>query len=268
MFGISPLNLLEKILSATNFGLDIIVDVCPEAGKVANTNKNFRLRSDDRTPSAHLYPPANGQGYWRVVDFGMGEGSRSFSPIDLYMWNMGYSQSQFSVALKELAQKYGVDERLNASVNRPIITQREALPVELGLPPKLEFYNGFAGVDLSVWGPKVKPEHLEAYHWRAVKSMAFVRDGKATTIVATDTYPIFAEECSYYDNSQKQKVFWKVYEPKNSDKAFRFRIIGQVPNNYIYGLDTLRQEWHKNGEEKLEVVLLSAQKAWDISAFG
>lgn len=251
------LYLLDRILTASNRGLDIITDVCPAAAEVANNpKKKFRLRSDERTPSAQLYPPRDSSDSWHVKDYGMGESGGNFSAIDLYMWSKGYTQDKFSMALQELAEQYGVQEELKAGTNRPIIEKRPAQADERGQPEKLDLIEGFNGVDLSVWGPRVKPEHLTALGWHAVKSRKICRDNELITITATDTYPIFAQQCKFIDENGNEKEFWRVYEPKNYDKAYRFHFIGQKPSNYIYGLDALKRAYRKNNEERLPEVLL------------
>lgn len=105
-------NLLEKIYDHSNNGLDIIFDVCPQAVDAVANKRKFRLRSNEHTPSACVYPPTGNVAYWHVKDFGMGEGEGYFSPIDLYMWDRGYTQAQFAIAVQELAEQYGVQDEL------------------------------------------------------------------------------------------------------------------------------------------------------------
>ena len=94
-------DLLEQVYNASNRGLDIITELLPTVDDaVINHKKAFRLRPEERTPSAHLYPPKDSGDCWHVKDFGMGEGGGYFSPIDLYMWING--KSQFRMALEEL----------------------------------------------------------------------------------------------------------------------------------------------------------------------
>ena len=251
------LNLLNRILSESNSGLDIIIGVCPAAAEVThNLKKKFRLRSDERTPSAQLYPPRDSSDSWHVKDYGLGEDGGYFSAIDLYMWSKGYTQDKFSMALQELAEQYGVQEELKPGLNKPVIEKRPAQADERGQPEQLDLFEGFDGIDLSVWGPRVKPEHLTALGWHAVKSRRVFRDNEVITITATDTYPIFAQQCKYTDENGNEKEFWRVYEPKNFDKAFRFHYIGQKPRDYIFGLEALKRVYRKNNEERLPQVLL------------
>ena len=94
-------DLLEQVYDASNRGLDIITELLPTVDDaVINHKKAFRLRPEERTPSAYLYPPKDSGDCWHVKDFGMGEGGGYFSPIDLYMWING--KSQFRMALEEL----------------------------------------------------------------------------------------------------------------------------------------------------------------------
>ena len=56
-------NIVDKILQATNNGLDIILEIFPQA----NTSQNFRIRDaqDDKNPSASLYQDKN-SGRWKI----------------------------------------------------------------------------------------------------------------------------------------------------------------------------------------------------------
>lgn len=252
-------NMIKRVYDATRRGLDIIQSVCPQAADaIDNTKRAFKFRLDERTASAYLYPPDQRCDYWRIVDYGLGEGERFFSPIDLFMMERGYSQSDFSRALHELMEEYGVAEELTSKVNKPEIERRPATPDEIGQQPRVTFRDGFTAEELAVWGPCVKAEHLEALGWKAVTAVARTRENETVITKATTTFPIFAQTCTYLDPNGAQGSFLKLYEPKNPNKAFRFCIIGQKPRHYLFGLDALRNKFRERGEEKLdEVVLVS-----------
>lgn len=251
------LDLIQRILDASNRGLDIITDCCPAAAKVVNnTKKAFRLRSDERTPSAYLYPPKDSGDSWHVKDYGMADGEGYFSPIDLYMREHGYVKSQFSLAIHELAERYGVEETLQKSVNKPDIEQRTALPKEVGQPPVVACRDGFTEEELRTWGPCVKPEHLTELGWQAVVSVQSTKDGKTTIKKSTPTYPIFVQNCAYTNANGTSGSFQKLYEPKNYDKRFRFSSIGEKPSDYVFGLNALRSKFMSNNEEKIDAVIL------------
>ena len=249
---------LKQVYAASNSGLDIILSVCPQAADAVGNKRNFKFRPDERTASAHLYPPDNRCDYWRIVDYGLGEGERWLSPIDLYMMDRGYSQSDFAVALHELMEAYGVAEELSSKVNRPEIERRPAAPGEVGQPPRVTFRDGFTAEELAVWGPCVKPIHLEQLGFKALTAVARTKDGVTTITKATLAYPIFAQTCLYINSNGTQGSFLKLYEPKNPNKAYRFSIVGVKPQHYLFGLNALRQQFEQRGEEKLdEVVLVS-----------
>ena len=250
-------DLIQRILDASNRGLDIITDCCPAAAKVVNnTKKAFRLRSDERTPSAYLYPPKDSGDCWHVKDYGMADGEGYFSPIDIYMREHGYVKSQFSLAIHELAERYGVEETLQKSVNKPDIEQRTALPEEVGQPPVVACRDGFTNEELRTWGPCVKPEHLTELGWQAVVSVQSTKDGKTTIKKSTPTYPIFVQNCAYTNANGTSGSFQKLYEPKNYDKRFRFSSIGEKPSDYVFGLNALRSKFMSNNEEKIDAVIL------------
>lgn len=250
-------DLIQSILDASNRGLDIITDCCPAAAKVVNNPKKaFRLRSDERTPSAYLYPPKDSGDCWHVKDYGMADGEGYFSPIDLYMREHGYVKSQFSLAIHELAERYGVEETLQKSVNKPDIEQRTALPEEVGQPPIVVCRDGFTDEELRTWGPCVKPEHLTELGWQAVVSVQSTKDGKTTIKKSTPTYPIFVQHCAYTNADGTSGSFQKLYEPKNYDKRFRFSSIGEKPSDYVFGLNALRSKFMSNNEEKIDAVIL------------
>jgi hypothetical protein len=262
-------DLLSSIYDATHSGLDIITDLLPAVDDaVINNKKAFRLRPDEKTPSAFVYPPDQKRPYWHVKDYGMGEGGGLFSPVDLYMWDRSYSQDKFRMALEELAERYGVQEELKQSVNKPDTEVRAACPEEIGALPSISLLDGFNGIDLSCWGEGTKPEHLTAYGWSAVSEVRIPKGDKVYVRRPTPTYPIFAQRCDYTDEQGQQQTFYKVYEPKNYDKAHRFLIAGVKPRirNYIYGMQAVRKAFEERDEEKFDVLLIVSGGSDAVSA--
>lgn len=262
-------DLLSRLLDATDDGRRILTDLLSDAIIKGNVDKKFAIRDDDNTPSATLCPPNpkfKGIG-WHIRDFGKRGGW--YSAVDFYMLNRGYSDDQFMLALHELAEMYGISDKLNPKVNVRHTNIREASPEEMNQPPQIEFFDSFDGINLGrVFIPKVKPEHLETYGWRAVKRIAHVKNGQYIEITADpSTYPVFAQECHYTDEQgNDQFSHYKIYEPFNPKKEYRFWSIGDVPSDYMYGRDALMRCWRKGGEKTLSVVLVVSGGSDAISA--
>ena len=74
---------------------------------------------------------------------------------------------------------------------------------------------------------------------------------------STPHYPIFMRECLIHEASgeETEDKFYKVYEPLNVEKGFRFSYTpaGKKPQRYINGLSELKAAYHKmNSEEEKE----------------
>lgn len=246
----------EDILNATHGGLDIILDCYPQAKGCVNTKKHFAIR-DERTPSASLreYDSKSYGKIWQVTDFG-GDG-KGENGISVYMHYKGMRQSQFNEALLQLAAKYGVKDELNRTVNKPDIRQRDARQDEPDGSRPFELNEKFTADELQVLGPKVKQADVDALHWHSVKWIANVKNRRVTVKYSTPHYPIFMRECLIHEASgeETEDKFYKVYEPLNVEKGFRFSYTpaGKKPQRYINGLSELKAAYHKmNSEEEKE----------------
>lgn len=240
---------VEDILNATNGGLDIILDLYPQAKDcVGVKNKHFAIR-DERTPSACLrqYDSPKYGKIWQVTDFG-GEG-RGENAVGCYMHEHGYERSRFNQAILELAAKYGIKDELNHSVNRPEIRQRDANTDEKDGTRSFELNEKFTDFELKVLGPKVTQETVDALHWHSVKWITNVKNRKVTVKYSNEHYPIFMRECVIREahGDEPEEKFYKVYEPLNCDKGFRFSYTpaGKKPQMYINGLAELKAAYHQ-----------------------
>jgi len=232
---------IKKLYEATHQGLDIIKWMYPQA----EVGKKFRIRtSGDSDPSAMLYKQKNGKygEVWGITDFG-DDGWKG--PIDLFMMYTNRGQAQFHEALQELAEHFNVAETLNPKRNMPRIEKRKALPEEQNGTRRWECKAHATADDLAVMGRTVTQQHLDALGWKAVSWISQTKDGQTTVKYSTENYPIFIRECIIReaDDSQPSEKFYKIYEPLNLDKGFRFQTYptGSKPKGYINGLHELRQ---------------------------
>lgn len=247
---------VEDILNATHGGLDIILDCYPQARMCVNTKKHFAIRNE-RTPSASLrqYDSKSYGRIWQVTDFG-GDG-RGENGISVYMNYKGMRQSQFNEALLQLAAKFGVKDELNHSVNKPDIRKRPANQDEQDGTRSFELNDKFTEEELRVLGPKVTQKDVDDLHWHSVKWITNVKNREALVKYSNSHYPIFMRECLIRkgQGGEQDDKFYKVYEPLNFDKGFRFSYTpsGKKPQRYINGLSELKEAYAKfNSEEERE----------------
>lgn len=90
--------------------------------------------------------------------------------------------------------------------------------------------------DALVFGPNVTISMLEEYGWSKISSYKRVLKDKVMIKSSTSDYPIFVRECKGYGDD-KDKFFYKIYEPKSESKAFRFFYYptGGKIANYVNG---------------------------------
>ena len=248
---------ISKLYEATNQGLDIINMIYPQA----EVGKKFRIRErdDDKTPSTSLQKrkiKVNGAEceVWGLTDFG-GDGSWR-NPIDLYMYENSKSQEQFYEALQEIAQHFNVCETVDARKNIPKIEKRPALPEEKDGTRKWNVKEKATIAELAVMGRTVKQNDMDALGWKSVDWITNTKDGQTTIKYSTDDYPIFIRECVIKDadNNSPAEKFYKIYEPMNADKGFRFQVYptGGKPKDYVNGMYELRREHQAYNDKKRE----------------
>lgn len=248
---------VDKIYQATRGGLDIILWLYPQAQDcVGVKGKKFKVR-DEHTPSACLYQRKTEKygDIWGVTDFG-GDGWRS--AIQLFMDDQHFSQDRFNEAILRLAAHFNVTDELNRSVNKADFTERPAKADEPDGHRDFETKE-FTDSELKVLGPNVKLEHVETLHWHSVKWFSYTKDRKTRIRYSNENYPIFMRECVVTEakGDQEEVKFYKVYEPLNPDKGFRFQYFpaGAKPERYVNGLrELIRAQEQMNATE---------QKEWD-----
>lgn len=248
---------VEDILNATNGGLDIILELYPQAKAcIDGSKKHFAIRNE-KTPSAALRK-YNSKSYgeiWQVTDFG-GDG-RGENAVTLYMRENNIDRSHFNEAILQLAAKYGVRDELDHTVNKPDIRQRPARQDEADGSRSFALNEKFTDFELKVFGPNVTQKHLDELHWHSVKWITNVKDRRVTEKYSNAHYPIFMRECliSEAHGDEPEQKFYKVYEPLNCEKGFRFSYTpaGKKPLHYINGLSELKKAYNKyNAEQERE----------------
>ena len=242
---------LNRIYDATNRGKDIVKWLYPQA----EDGKKFCLR-DEKTASAvlHEYETKQYGKVWGITDFG-DDGWKS--PIDLFMESKNMGQNQFYEALQLLAQQFNLCETVNAKKNTPVVDPpRSATSDEKDGTRKWEAKDFASPEELNVLGRTVKQEHLDALGWKSLAWVSYTKDGKTTVRHSTEDYPFFVRECIVKDadGDNPEERFYKIYEPLNADKGFRFHYYpsGAKPQRYVNGLHELKAAFKQYNDKKRE----------------
>lgn len=235
------------IYAVTHHGLDIILYYYPQAEGCVDNKKKFKRRPDEDDASACL---KRYDDCYKVTDFG--DSGTAMSPIDICMQE---ENVRFPEAISLLASRYNVSDELKRSVNKPDIRKRPATADEKEGTRFFELEEKFTADQLAILGPRVKQEHVDALHWHVAKSISYVRNREVTTKYTTLTYPIFMRECTVQKKDGTTDKFYKIYEPLNPDKQWRFSYTpdGVKPKLYINGMAELQKAYRDFNaqEEKL-----------------
>lgn len=226
----------QHILDATSGGLDIIYRCYPQA-KEAQTkaDKRFRIRADERTPSASLKQLDDG--IWVVTDFGGDQVPRN--GIQVYMKE---ELLTFREAIVQLAGIYGVGG-ISAEINKPEFNKRPAIPEEKEGDYFFDIKETIPEADLKVLGPKVTTEICKRYNVYSLVSYTTIKNREAYVTASTDNYPIFL-----FDHG----AFKKLYQPLNPEKQYRFRYFGTKDKDYVNGLKQLSAAYENYRDKQLK----------------
>ncbi|NCC99479.1 MAG: hypothetical protein EOL95_07245 [Bacteroidia bacterium] len=226
--------MIKKILAATHDGLDIIRYYIPQSADVIEGKaKYFKMRSNEHTASACLKKFGD---QWKITDFG--DEARAVSPFEIAQQ---FECIPFNQTLFLLAGRYGVENRLSETINKPKIASRIATGEEKEGDFSYTVKKEPSETDLKVWGPFVKKATLEKYSYYCLESYTITKKNdkgkiKTTTFTANDDYPIFMQDCG---------DFQKIYKPLEPNKAYRFFSHGTIPPDYVRGLRELKKAYEK-----------------------
>lgn len=235
---------IDKLYRSTNGGLWILELHFPGITECIKKNQPFKMRPEEKTASARakMY-----NGVWKVTDFGVD--SKAMSPIDVHMERTGLRLSE---AILDLATRFNITDDLNRQVNKPDIRKVPAEADQIERSCFWEFADEFTKYQCEIMGPHVTSDTLQSLHWYPVKFIAHVKDREVIYKYSTETYPIFMRECWFEDSEGKRDRFYKVYEPLNPEKRFRFSTqpANKKPASYINGLEELAASYTKFNEQE------------------
>lgn len=243
---------IADIYEQTRGGLDIILAWCPDAQEVySGKRKTFRFDDADTKPACTLREHG---GLWYVKNFGESDPSLNAFAVVQKIENCDFGtairlvEERLSLVDPDTGKvkKLGADYR----ADKPGKTEPEGW-YEIVFEEKFTAVHLKTIFSLNIWsklGTKAGQFDEERaiaegskvcayFNFRPVKSYSWVSraEGKGLTkhtMIATETYPIFA-----YD----EDGFQKLYCPKDRDPARRFRYFGEKPRFFMHGLDYVKE---------------------------
>jgi len=222
----------QEILNATHGGLDIILSYYPQAADTLKTaRKEFRIR-DERTPSARLKQLADGN--WVVTDFGDDGVPRNGIQVC-----MKEEEISFREAIVLLAGRYGIGG-INPEINKPTFEKRPAKEDEKEGETYFDIKEEITDKELAELGPLVTREVCKKYNVYSLNSFTYIKNREAQVTISNDNYPIFMRDCG---------EFQKIFQPKNPEKAYRFRYAGQKAKEYVNGFSQAEKAYRDINED-------------------
>jgi hypothetical protein len=215
---------IDQLWLAIDGGKPVILDYYPQAYAGFAGRKNFRMRVDDKSPSASVFREKNNGGkFWYIQDKG-GSDNKARNAIDIIIENENLS---YRDALIFIAQKYApqllTDSQTAKAARTPEIEKSPATVNELILG--LRTSNKFTAAELKILGYEIKQEHCEDLYIKPLDYYITKKNehGNSYIIKATDDYPMY-----YFDYGD----FGKIYQPFGD---LRFIYKGEKPENFIFG---------------------------------
>ena len=223
----------EDIFAATDGGKNVILEYYPQASAGFSGRRNFKIREDDRNPSAVVF---NKQGIWFFQDKG-GSDQKAYTAITLVMER---EHLTFPQALEHIARKYA-PHLINAGTGYKVepMPKMEEVPGVDEIQIKYREDGQFLASELAYLGWKIKQEHCDALQLKPVEYYITRKNekGKSYKISPSEEYPIFA-----YDYG----TWGKIYQPVGK---LRFMSYGQKPDDFIFG-DEKFLRMFKDAKEK------------------
>jgi len=237
----------QRVMDETRNGLDILLDLYPQARDCVGTKKQFKMRLSEKTASATIRQ--NKAGLWVVHDFG-GE-DEDLNAIDAWMRVHGWDRSRFGAAVQTIAQEFGIVDVLSAETNKARVQERAARDDEQEGQWYYEIRE-FTDRELKILGPGVTRDTCAQLHWHALEWYGKVKDRRIKEFHSNEVFPVFLREC-FVEKPEEGKPdrFYKLYRPYEPDKKWRFMYFpeGAKPANYINGLHELRKAWKDLNEK-------------------
>lgn len=209
----------DDVLQATDGGKTVILDYYPQAQAGFDRRRNFKLRADDRNPSATVFFR---DGIWFLQDKG-GSDNKAKTALSIVMEE---ERLTFPQACEFIAAKYAPHLLAGPStvVVKPAPERAEAAPQETMTVQKRKT-GKFTKKELEILGHQITQEVCNELKLVPLDSYITRKNekGKSWKISSTEDYPIF-----YYDYG----TWGRLYQPLGD---LRFMFVGEKPADFIFG---------------------------------
>jgi len=172
------------------------------------------LSHTQKTPSFNIFPCKNGD-EWRFKDFATGDKGNCFDLV-MRLFNLDFTET-----LDKIETDFNLQNKKVMNNNN----NQNSSEYSLNSQP-------FNNNNSSYWEQyHITIDLLNKYNvLNVLEYTALNKQGHPYTIKATHSDPIFAYQ---------SKAFIKIYRPLNAQ--YKFRYLGNKPNDYIFGLEQLPQ---------------------------
>lgn len=265
-------NIIAAIFCSTNKGLDIMGRYFPLVYEYAGTKKKFRIRKNDKNPSAclTLVQGKDGTEKWQLTDYGDPYYSTGRDGIDVFTHEERIASMKD--AIQRLCQMYSIN-----NVESTIQERTEWLPALEGqIEGEFRYAEKpFTQRELKFLAPNgLTAEMCKDLGYHSAEYIERVVNTKNGLMrvqnYSDESHPIFVKVSSYLEEGGEEKKFFKIYRPKTTDKQYKFSYSGQKPTDYINGAAELKKAFIDNGKQKLEcaVIVSGERDALCVKAWG
>lgn len=267
-------SLIERILEATDKGLDIIGDYFPQAREVAGTKKKFRIREGDKNPSACLTLRSGSDGVerWMLTDFGDSFYNTGKDGVDVFQHEEDIADKK--EAVKRLCEQYNINNMKTLHMAKE---RTEWLPALEGQKDGDFCFKEkpFTQRELNFLAPNgLTAEMCKELGYASaeyVERVVITKNGLMRVQTYSDErHPIFVRKSMFEGKDGQECFFWKIYRPKAEDRQYKFSYAGTKPTDYICGELELKRAYEQNGEKQLDcaVIVSGERDALCVKAWG
>ncbi|MGV8914348.1 MAG: hypothetical protein ACOH1X_02755 [Kaistella sp.] len=250
----------HQIFAATNGGLDLIQRFID----FKDVNKHFKIRKEG-TESANL---SKKDGIWFAKDWGEASGFFKDSKHGIHIY-AHYTGRTYFEALLELGKELGLIDEKKVAVKNITSVKFNQFQGELNEDNFSYETKDFTDYELETLGPLVTQETCQKYGLYSLTSYSWLKSNDLVqkefcdvyTVTSSETYPIFGfvitdqakpkltlegkDKNIKVEASKPAKTWVKIYQPKSSDKKYRFSYLGRKPKQHIFGLENLKSVYNK-----------------------